>query len=93
MNVSQTLRNLPAVKARAQVPLDTRRKQWQMAVPGAALVAVGFVLPKYLGFPWQAGLGVSAFGAFMVDHRMVLDFAKAVAQLVGALGGRKPDAD
>lgn len=92
MNLPETVRNLPAVKARAQVSPETRAQQWRMAVPGVALVLIGFGLPKFLGFPWQVGIGVSAFGAFLIDHRMVLDFAKAVAQFVAALGGKSPDA-
>lgn len=92
MNLHETVRNLPAVKARAKVSVETRRAQWRLAVPGMGLVLGGMLLPKFLGFPWQVGIGVSAFGAFMIDRRMVLDFAKAIAQFMSALGGKSPDA-
>jgi hypothetical protein len=50
--------------------------------------------PWKLGFPWQAGVGIAAFGAFTASQQLVTDFLKAALQLVpailGALG-KKPD--
>jgi len=89
MNISQTVKNLPAVKARAEIPPVKRRAQLVKTLAGSSLVAGGLLLPK-LGYPWQAGLGVSAFGAFICSQQLVLGYAKALAQFVGALTGKVP---
>ena len=90
MTLMHTVRNLPAVKARQEIPPVKRRAQLVKTLAGSLLVAGGLFLPK-LGYPWQAGLGVSAFGAFIVSQQLVLSFAKALAQFVQALGGKVPD--
>jgi hypothetical protein len=84
------------MQARQQIPPHKRRSQWVRTVAGGSVFVVGLLAPWKLGFPWQAGLGLSAFGAFMASQQLVTDFLKAVPQaiaaIVGAMGGKKPDA-
>jgi hypothetical protein len=94
MRISQTLAQLPALQARAKIPPHKRRSQWVNSIVGAVVFLGGLLAPWKLGFPWQAGLGLAAFGAFIVSKQLVLDFLKAVPQaisaIVGALGGKTP---
>lgn len=89
MSVLHTVRNLPAVKAREVIPPARRRAQLVKTLAGGAVVVGGLFLPK-LGYPYWAGLGVSAAGAFTISQQFVLDFLKAVAQFVQAIGGKTP---
>ena len=89
MTLHKTIQNLPAIKARQEIPPAKRRAQLVKTLAGSLLVAGGLFLPK-IGYPWQAGLGVSAFGAFIISQQLVLSFAKAIAQFVQALAGKTP---
>lgn len=96
MRISDTLRSLPAIKAREQIPPHRRKSQFRRTVIGGFVFVGGFFIPVYLHFPWQVGLGVSAFGGFMASKELVLDFLKAIPQAIAAIanavGGKKPDA-
>lgn len=96
MRISDTLRSLPAIKARERIPPQKRRQQVLSTVAGGAVFLLGLGAPLKLGFPWQAGLGIAAFGAFIVSKQLVVDFLKATLQAIvaiaGALSGKKPDA-
>lgn len=95
MNLKETLTSVPAFQARKAIPEHKRRSQWIRTVAGGGVFIVGLLAPWKLGFPWQAGLGLSAFGAFMASQQLVLDFLKAVPQaiaaIVGALAGKKDE--
>lgn len=95
MNPLKTLTNTPAIQARAVIPPKKRTDQWVKTLVGGVVAASGLFIPKYLDYPWQVGVGVSAFGAFLVSQQLVLAYLKAIPQaivaVVGALGG-KPDA-
>lgn len=92
MSLQETVRNLPAIKARQEIPHAKRKGQWVKTFVGTVVAASGLFLPKYLGYPWQVGLGVSCFGAFLVSQQLVLSYLKAIPQaiaaVVGALGGK-----
>ena len=60
---------------------------------GAVLVALGVVMPSRFGFPWQAGLGTAAFGAFVASQQLVRDFTLAVGQFILALMGKNGGSD
>lgn len=87
MRISDTLRSLPAIKARAQIPAHKRKSQWLKTVAGGAVFLLGLAAPWKLGFPWQAGLGIAAFGGFMVSQQLVTDFLKAIPQAIAAIVG------
>lgn len=89
MTILHTVRNLPAMKAREGIPPAKRRAQLTKTLAGSAVFVGGFLLPL-LGYPWYAGVGVAFFGGFIVSQQFVLDFAKAVAQFVQAIGGKTP---
>lgn len=95
MNLKETFGSLPAIQARRKIPPPKRRSQWKRTVVGGAVFVGGFLVPTYLHFPWQVGLGISAFGAFMASQQLVTDFLKAVPQaiaaIVGAFAGKKPE--
>lgn len=88
--------NVPALKARAQIPAHKRKSQWLRTLAGGGVFLLGLAAPWKLGFPWQAGLGISAFGGFMASQQLVMDFLKAIPQailaVVSALAG-KPSPD
>lgn len=96
MRISDTLRSLPAIRARERIPREKRRRQVLSTVAGGVVFLLGLGAPLKLGFPWQAGLGIAAFGAFIVSKQLVIDFLKAIPQAIsaiaGAMGGKKPDA-
>lgn len=85
MRISESLAQLPAIKARAKIPLHKRRSQWHRTIVGAIIFGAGLAAPTYLAFPWQAGLGIAAFGAFTASKQLVTDFLKAIPQAVGAI--------
>ena len=85
MKLTETLHALPALQARRQIPAPKRRTQWLKTIAGALVFAGGLAAPKYLGFPWQAGLGIAAFGGFIASQQLVTDFLKAIPQAIGAL--------
>lgn len=93
MNLKETFTSLPAMQAREKIPPHKRRSQWFRTFAGALVFAAGLVAPWKLGFPWQAGLGIAAFGGFMASQQLVTDFLKiipqAIAAVVGALAGKK----
>lgn len=85
MRISETFKSLPAIKARAQIPAHKRKSQWLRTLAGGAVFIGGLCAPTYLHFPWQAGLGIAAFGAFISSQQLVLDFAKAIPQAIAAI--------
>lgn len=95
MKLTESFAKLPAIEARGKIPPHKRRSQWLRTVAGGVVFLGGLAAPTYLRFPWQAGLGIAAFGAFISSQQLVLDFAKAIPQaiaaIVGALGGKKPE--
>jgi hypothetical protein len=95
MRVSDTFKNLPAIKARQAIPEHKRKSQWRRTLLGAGVFLLGLAAPWKLGFPWQAGLGIAAFGGFIASKELVTDFLKVIPQalgaIAGALSGRKPD--
>jgi len=96
MRISDTLRSLPAIKAREAIPEHKRKSQWRRTIAGGVVFLLGLAAPWKLGFPWQAGLGIAAFGGFMASKELVTDFLKvipqAIAAIAGAVGRKKPDA-
>ena len=85
MKITESFIRLPAIAARQQIPIHKRRRQRNSTLGGGLVLLLGFAAPKWLGFPWQVGLGVAAFGAFIVSKQLVLDFLKAVPQAIGAM--------
>lgn len=85
MNLKETLTSVPAFQARRQIPEHKRKSQWLRTVLGGCVFLAGLVAPWKLGFPWQAGLGMSAFGAFVASQQLVTDFLKIAAQAIGAI--------
>lgn len=94
MRISETFAALPAIQARAKIPPHKRKTQWVKTLAGGIVFVGGFLLPHFLGFPWQVGAVVSAFGAFTISAQLVLGFLKAAVQflpaLLGALGKKTP---
>lgn len=87
MNLKETLTQLPAYQARAKIPEHKRRSQWIRTVLGGFVFLAGLVAPWKLGFPWQAGLGIAAFGGFVASQQLVTDFLKIIPQAIGAVVG------
>ena len=77
------------------IPVQKRAGKIIKTAFGGAVFVGGFFLPKYLGFPWQAGAVVSAFGAFAMSQELVTAFLKTLGNVVkmarsgknGASGG------
>lgn len=99
MNLKETARNVPALKVRREVVPEHRRKaQTNGTVLGIVSAAIGLGLIIFVPHVHVAiGCTLLGFAGFVASKDQVLSFAKAVPQIiaavVGALGGRKPDAD
>ena len=95
MSLKETFTSLPAMQARDRIPAHKRRAQWLKTLAGAIVFGAGLVAPWKLGFPWQAGLGIAAFGGFMASQQLVTDFLKVIPQAIGAMvsafAGKKDD--
>jgi len=87
MRISDTLKRLPAIQARAAIPEHKRKSQWRRTIAGGIVFLLGLAAPWKLGFPWQAGLGIAAFGGFMASKELVTDFLKVIPQAIGAIAG------
>lgn len=91
MTLHKTVANLPAMKARQEIPLEKRKTQWVKSILGSAVFGGGFFLTQ-LGFPWQAAATVSGIGLFCVSQQLATAVLKAIPQfiaaLVRALGGK-----
>lgn len=91
MTLQKTVQNLPAIKARQEIPKAKRKTQWLKSILGGLVFGGGFFLTQ-LGFPWQAAATVSGIGLFLVSQQLATDILKAIPQfiaaLVRALGGK-----
>lgn len=87
MSITQSVRAIPPHR---------RGPKLVKTIIGAAIFAGGFLLPKYLGFPWQVGVAVAFFGGFVASQELIVAYAKvlpaAVGALVRALTGKNGDA-
>lgn len=89
-----TLATIKAVAAEhfAPIPWTKRVGKALFTVAGFAIFVGAFLLPRYLGFPWQASLAVAGFGGWMMSKEMTTSFLgfipKVIAAVVRALGGK-----
>ncbi len=67
------------------IPPHKRGPKIFKTLAGSALFVGGFLLPKYLGFPWQVGVAVAFFGGFVASQELVLAYAKVLPAAIGAL--------
>lgn len=88
MTLHQTVKNLPAIKARENIPQAKRRTQWVKTGLGILVAGVGLVAPKYLDFPWQFGAAVVGFGGFIASQQLVGAYLRAIPQALAAFTGK-----
>lgn len=93
MTLHKTIQNLPAIKAREVIPVEKRKTQWVKTLVGITVGLIGLLTPKYLGYPWQVGVGIAGFGGFISSQQLITDYLKAIPQAIGAivsaLGGKR----
>lgn len=99
MDLKQTLGNIPAIRDRQQIPVKKRIRQWVDTALGLAIVAgTLWVKAKLLPeMPWL-GVAIGCFtGGWVASKQLMVAISKAVPQaiaaVVGALSGKKPDAE
>lgn len=76
MSITQSVRAIPPHK---------RGPKLIKTIVGSILFVGGFLIPKYLPFPWQVGVVVAFFGGFLASQEYVVAFATIVPATIAAV--------
>ena len=78
-------RTLAAAAKLEKIPVESRKRKWANSVLGVCLIAVGIAMPKFLAFPWYAGIGVFGFGCFLVSKDLAVSYLRFIPAFISDL--------